>query len=209
MKNSLLLIVILVLAGCSKKAMDAAEFCQWVNTPESGLITSKEINGLQYTAMYRPAAFMVLQQAGRQVSPDGAAFHEKLAEASGSQYFVLEIRSVTNSDVIAVNATSKEAYHARIIFLSYRVQERIRLIDGTDTLYCRLAQFEQMYTAAPYARINLVFDVADDNSNAKTVRPQEVRGDKTLLFDDMVWGNGLIKLRIKEKDLQNMPEVRI
>jgi hypothetical protein len=188
--------------------MNASDFCAWVNAPESGMISEKEINGLVYTAMYRPAEYMVLQNKNFAESTP-AVYTQQLAETAAGQYFVLQIKSLDNNDVIAVNAASKEEYYARMIYLSYRVQESISLVDNDDTLSCKLAQFEQIYAAAPYARINLVFDAKPLTNGEKSLEHPSQYGDKTLVFDDRVWGNGLIKLKIKANDLNNIPEVRI
>jgi hypothetical protein len=209
MKNKCaILIVLLALVACSKKSMNPPDFCAWVSSPESGMVAEKEINGLVYTAMYRPAEYMVLQN-NNLAETNPSAYTQQLAEASAGQYFVLQIKSLDNNDVIAANAASKEEYHARMIYLSYRVQESMRLVDNGDTLNCRLAQFEQIYAAAPYARLNLVFDTQNTTENETPSAQKSTNGDKTLVFDDKVWGNGLIKLKIKANDLNNIPKVRI
>lgn len=205
MKNRLLLIPLILIAGCSRSSMSAADFMTWANSAESGLVKKKELNGLIYTAMYRPAAYIALQNEGRKNKATSVA--GGLEEISATQHFVLQVESTDAADVLAVNAVSAEEYHARVIYLSYGVQECFLLADGADTLTCRLAQFEQMFGAAPYIRLSLVFDdPVTGNVVASNTRNAQVN-DKTLIYDDIVWGNGRMKFRIKATDLNNIPEI--
>lgn len=200
------------LGSCTGKgSIGPQDYIGWIGDPENGLIVEKEIGELVYKAKYCPYDYEILRtmkNSGEEINSD--TYHTKLSSGVGSQKFVIEIKNANEEgDVLASGAKSDDEYRQRIVYLSYNVGNDIILIDGPDTLLCKLAQFEQMYKSAPYVRINAVFEMPTEQASQFQLGLRPESNDKTLIFNDVVWGNGIVKLRISADDLNNIPELEI
>jgi hypothetical protein len=210
-KYLVILFFIAIIYGCGKDALSPMEFCAWVNSDESGLKKEKEMNDVIYSAQFRPAEYLTIQNLSRDKEAiNNENFNLRMKEADKSLCFVFEVKNASNTgDVLATGVNSNDDYYSRVVYLSYDAVNNFCLVTGGDTLKCRLAQFEQMFKAAPYIRFSLVFDNNQKNEMKNTEGDHSGNTDMTLVFDDTLWGNGLINLKFSSKEINSIPQVRI
>lgn len=185
----------------ARESMIKEEYLEWVRDPENGLYREEEIDGLTFSVFYKPLDYVILQElASSGVAIDSFASYKKQYE--GLQYFTLTIKSSQDADLLKHAITSERNYYQRIDYCSFRMQNDLQLVQGSDTLACKLFHYERTYQVAPYTNFILAFE---DNSTPNT----SLVHDKTLVFHDQAFGRGIVKLKLKANDLNKVPKLVI
>lgn len=193
----------------SKEKLPPQEYMSWVEDSENGLVKSNTIEECVYSVFYKPLPYVVLKDW-----PDTAltqsAFDKQLDEYKGLQYysFIIESKNVANGnqELLRYNLKSTDDYFARIEYYSFQVQNDIKLVEGKDTLVCRMSHFERAYGLQPKIKIVVAFDRRKDDLVKKE---EHYNNDKVILFYDKVFGAGIVKLKIDKETLKNIPELKI
>lgn len=202
MKVHLILFLFLgfaLLQGCRPDGLSAEDYMKYVDDPSNGLIREKEVGDFIIGLQYRPAEYETIMQTGLN-NLTQSAFDENLKEEKKLQFFVLRIGSADKkTDVLAQGITDQQEYYKRIEYLNAGIDKDIYLVDGTDTLSCVLHHFERTFHLAHFNTIMLAFE---------NPHPDHIE-DKTLVFDDKVFGIGRMKLTIDKKNIKNIPAIEL
>lgn len=206
MKNILnihiIILVILALTSCAKKALDPSGYMQWVEDEKNGLRVNKQVGDLIFILQYKPVDYVVLQEVK---DPDiSREVYEKTSDNfKGMQYFTFRIKtSQGNMSPLKYNLSAQEEYFGRVEYFSFRMQQDIKLIDGKDTLNCALHHFERDYELTPANTFVLGFELPAGQEKNET-------RDKIFIYNDRVLGAGTIKIGINKRDINNIPTLKI
>jgi hypothetical protein len=187
-------------SGSSGKNKSASEkltpvnYMTWVENKENGLKVEKTISDVTYTLQYKPLEYVALLDLKKeQVSKP--ELEKKMDEYNSMQYFTFQISADTQQELLKKDVKGADDYNNRINYFSFEMQKDLKLIEGTDTLNCELFHFERVYGVAPYARFVLGF------AATKTTT------DKTLFYDEKIFGSGKIYLTIQAKNNNQLPVV--
>ena len=214
MKNNFLLLIILsiVFYACSQSEESVNEFkssIAYIDYCKSDIITpddyiqwvdakfSKQVNygNVIYELKYIPVEYKLLKNSKYKSIE---AFNKDVKEFSNSQYFTFRISVKDYSgNPIKYNLVSENEYYARVEYLSFGILNDICLIENEDSLFCKLNNFERSYNLDPYITESFSFDKVDTTSN----------GDKVFIYNDRLFGNGIIKFRFSNKELNNSPKI--
>jgi hypothetical protein len=179
--------------------LDPQNYMAWCENKENGLIADKQIGNFSFSAFYKTNAYQALKESIDLDSLNETEFNKTLNEYGDMQYFSFRITDTKgNQELLKTNLKSESEYYARIEYLSFKMQDNFKLIDGTDTLKCSLYHFERVYGLAPYATFVLGFP------KSKT---SEING-KSLVYEDNLFNNGLIYLNIDKETLTNLPKLK-
>jgi hypothetical protein len=171
------------------------DYISWIKDVDNGLYHSEKIDGLEFSVLYKPLSYVVLQELISSEAPlDSFDTYRNLYE--GFQYFTFTIRSLESADILKHDLTDAQEYAGRVDYFSFRMQPDLQLVDGTDTLACRIFHYERTYHVAPYTHFLIAFENSG-NSNR----------DKTLVYHDQVFGKGIVKLKIKASALKKIPNL--
>jgi hypothetical protein len=188
-----MLIVSAVLFSCSKKELPANDFIKFVEDKNNGLKVSKNIGEIDYTLQYKPIDYILLKEN------NNSDIKERKESLDGMQYYTLTYSLVKNNkDILKDNLTSSEEYYERVNYFSFGLQKDIYLIDGNDTLDCKLFNYVRSYGLSPGADFVLAFN--------KNLQPQIT--DKLMVIEDKIFGGGIIKIKIAKEDIENIPELK-
>lgn len=183
--------------GChSKLILPADEYCKWVEDPGNDLSVEKKIEDLNFTLQYTPPAYVWLVQGGK--NP------KEIEKLKDLQYFTFKITDATKkSNVIKKDVSSAEEYYARVEYFYFKMQNDIYLIDGSDTLPCATYHLEPTYNMRPFMVMTLGFAV--------DLKKQKVGSNynKTLIYNDRIFGCGPVLLTIEGEALSNLPELKL
>lgn len=214
---SVLLIVLFLNFGCSNKSADfinaentgnneAAEkkitpeklspraYVAWVEDKNNGLKVEKTIEEFTYTLQYKPLEYVALMELKKD-AVGGLELNKKIEEYDGLQYYTFRISTESRMELLKKNLKETNEYYGRIQYFSFDMQKDLKLIEGKDTLNCVLFHFERVYGLAPYATFVLGFPLTDGIN------------DKTLFYDEQVFGSGKIYLTIQSKNCKKTPSV--
>lgn len=181
------------------KTLKPVEYVKWVEDEHNGLIKHKRFGRFKYSLRYKPTDYMIVKDAASETIP--VSLYDSLKNVySGFEYYTFSIHDTLSMDeLLKTNLKSRSEYDERLLYFSFEMQKDIQLVSGTDTIPCSLLHFERTYNISPQANFMLGFPVTKENNP----------GDKILIFEDKVFGIGLMKLKIKEEDLSEVPVLKI
>lgn len=176
------------------KELSKNEYINWV---DKNLTKKKELKNISYELKYTPVEYKLLKNTNY---TDKNKFNNDIKDYKDSQYFTFKIMiSDEKTSPMKYNLNTEQEYFARVEYLSFGIINDIYMIDDQDTLSCQLNYFERNYDLAPYIIESLTFELK--NSNYK--------GDKLLIYNDRLFGNGIIKFRFNVEELKRTPKVNI
>lgn len=170
------------------------EYVSWIEDKNNGLKVEKKIGEFTYMFQYKPTDYVVAMDL-KMDSISKAIFQKKGDEYSGLQYFNFRISTESGGELLKKNVADERDYYGRIQYFSFDMQNDLKLIDGKDTLKCLLFHFERVFGLAPYATFLLGFPVSQNREN------------KTLFYDDKIFGLGRIYLTVQSKNINKLPSL--
>lgn len=197
MKRKLVgILFIALLTSCFQEALSPNDYRSWVENKENGLWVAKELGDFEFSILYKPTEYIALLE----LNPD--SINEQKIEKSRKdlgdmQYFTLKIKAKHGNDLLKTGVENDLQYFDRLNYLSAFMQEDIKLIEGSDTLPCKLFHMERNYGLAPYNNFVLGF-AATKNEN-----------DKQVEIHDRVFGVGKVILKVSKEDIENIPQLKL
>lgn len=177
-------------------SLGTAEFINWVENPENGLVVEKKMNDLIFSVQYKPLAYEVLLQEKQVLSETDLKL--EMDSISDMQYFTFRIAAANGSDVQKYRSNGEQDYYARLEYFALQMQNDIVLVEGADTLPCLLYHYERTYGIDP--RATFVMGFSDKKKSAY---------NKTLMFNDRAFGSGPVLLTIESSNLQMIPQLNL
>lgn len=191
--------VIMQVKTCSiseRASLETSDYVGWIENPENGVYVSKEVNGLIFSLQYKPLEYEVMLQEKRAISAlELAALKDSISDM---QYYTFRIATTGGSDVQRYDAQNDQDYYARLEYFALEMQNDLQLIDGADTLPCRMFHFERTYGIDPRATFVLAFDAKGNTQESKT-----------LIYTDHAFNSGPILLTIESTALEQIPELHL
>lgn len=186
----------------NRTSLSKDEYIAWIRDTDNGLHQTEKIDDLTFSVFYKPLDYVVLQElASARTSID--SFQTFTEQYEGLQYFTLSIKSDRSQDILKHNIRNDQDYYNRIDYFSFRMQSDIQLIEGNDTLACRIFHYERTYQVAPYTNFVLAFE------DTRYAGSFPARHDKTLVLHDQAFGKGIVKVKLKAKDINKIPQLVI
>lgn len=196
MKNYIAIIAAALFCSCQKSELPPRDFVHWVQDESNGLNISKELGSYTFSLQYRPAEYITVIEKKKDIMHRDSLM-KRVKELQGLQYYTLTITSKEEKEVLQTGISSEEELYERMEYLNSRMQDDLWLIDGNDSLPCRLFHFERSYQLAPYNKVVIAFDNTD------------LKHDRTLLFNDHALGVGPVRFTIKASSLAAIPQLKV
>lgn len=188
-KTVIYILILFSLLSCSSKNLAKEDYINWIQNPDNGLAIRKEIGSFGYELFYKPLPYQLLQ-ANIELS--------QLEEHKDTQHYTFKIESLDGLDVLKAGVKDDAEYNNRLFYLADYIQQDFSLIQGTDTLSCLFAHYERNYGLAPFAKITLAFEEKETSHNL----------EKTIQFNDPVFGAGPIHFNYTTTVLSNVPNLK-
>jgi hypothetical protein len=187
-------------SSSSPESLQSIEYVSWIENPENGLKQEKVIGDLSFTLQYKPLEFIALKALGPSAA-NAKGVQEARKEYEGMQYYTLTINNKSGiNDLLKYEVSDMQEYQQRVSYFSFDMQRDLLLVEGEDSLKCRLFHYERVYGLAPYATFLLGFDLPAKKSGEVC--------DKVLVYRERVFETGMLKFRIKAENLNNVPELK-
>lgn len=189
----------LTIWGCSQVGLEPLSFVRWVENPANGLRVTKTMGAITYMLQYKPVEYIVAMEEKTQ-NLKKSTLNERVSELDGMQYYSLRLSpSSGDQDVLSQNMQSENDYLRMVNYFSFELEQDLYLVDGGDTLGCKLFHFVRDYGIGQNSDFVLGFDIPESQAK-KTQR-------KVFVIDDHLFENGIIKLEIDANDLEEIPEL--
>lgn len=186
-------------AAC-KAGLNPADYIRWVENKTNGLHVEIEEQGYVFDLQYTPLEYLAIREfAHDELSK--TAVTEYLPKIEGLQYFTLKIATANRAeDVLKHKLSEKNEYYHRIQYFSSVMQNDLTLLDGAETLHCKLFHYQRDYNIAPYQTFLIAFP-----NSSKNQAPES----KTLVYHDQVLGLNEVRIPIKKESLISIPTVNL
>ena len=160
------------------------------------LSKSKELNGLKYDARPVPTDLMALRILGDDYNEERLDSLRK--ELQGIAYFEFRIEAPGSlTEVAKVGLTSMAEYQERIEYMAFEMQNNYSLQIDAESKECFIYHFERTYNIAPYSTFLLGFELSEE----------EEHKERTLVFDDDVFGAGRLKFKWTPNEFNWVPKI--
>lgn len=187
----------LVHSNRSSGNMSPQEYVQWVQNPDNGLRKKKIIDDLTFYAQYKPYEYIVCMEQQTEQIYD-SLLKRKMNELNGMQYYDFKIMLKDGEgELLKYQLSTQEEYNKRVNYFAFAMQNDIQLVEEKDTLPCSLFHFERAYDVIPSCTFLLGFEKKLSNKS------------KTLIVYDKIFKKGYIKFTFDEKELQNIPTIKV
>jgi hypothetical protein len=194
---SVVIIVIACAFGFRKTELNADDYVHYVESDNNALSNSKEIEGLKFQLQYCPTEYLLLKELKTDLIPQ-KVIDERKQQNDSMVFFRLRISAKGKNDVLMYGLNSDGDYYSRIQYLSYGLEEDIALLNNNDTIFPAEFHFERTYGVAPFADFIMAFNTKIKKND-----------DFQVLIDDKAFGNGVLKFSYSNKDLQNIPTLKL
>jgi hypothetical protein len=188
---------LLLLNNCRNMNAMPADYMRYVEDAGNGLRIEKKMGQVKFTAQYKPYEYILLKETKARPNTE-EELQTNLKELSGYEYITFNIGAVSGKSSPIEKKDNNSEYFQRLSYCTSELQNDFLLIDGDDTLPCKMYQFERNYGMGPSNNILLGF---------QQKKPKEIH-DKTLLFFDRLFQSGLLKFNIRASDIKQVPYLK-
>lgn len=189
----LVLFVTVFSAGCNNTEIPPAEYTRWVENQQNGLNKSVTKGNYQFSVQYKPIDYMIaLQKRTLEIKKD--ELEREREKMAGMQYYNFKLSTVKGQPAFSssdIDFSEKDRY------LISGMQQDIFLLEGNDTLYCRMFHFEGANGILPYDNCVLAFDKSDKED-----------ANKKLLYRANKLGLDWIEIIIRADDIKQTPKLK-
>lgn len=185
-----------LVVSCTPSELDPKEYASWVKDYSNGIHKKKKVGDITFDAQYKPAELIAIAET-KGVATNKELFQKRLQEVQGMDYVELRIVS-DKGDFIKEQTGSTEQGAQKLYYFSFHFQNDIYLQQGDNRIPCTLYHFERAYDLSKERRFLLGF-----------AKPENGKGEKTLIIDSQALGTGTVKIKFEAKDLENIPQLRI
>lgn len=190
-----------LLVSCGQPHLLPVDYVAWVQDETNGLSQTRSIMPLEVTALYKPLPYIIAQEE-RTNTIDPQQYTTRTKALEGMQYYTLQVGLEGNrqKDITNYGITDGQAQQERLAYLSFGMQQDIHLVQGTDTLPCRLFHFERSYDLAAHRTFVLAFD------QPKGSTPTQ---ERTLVVELRPFKTGPLKFHYSAATLSNIPNLTL
>lgn len=196
-RNSLFLILIVIISSCGNKSFDTAEeISAFVSDEDNGYKYSKEVNGVTYSLQYRPTDLMVQQELiGISNEKEIIRLREKYSK---NLYFNLSM-SIEGKELLSNTAIDRNKFNQLVNDLVFNMPEKVSLLSAKkDTLSIIDCIYPRMYGMSNSTTILIIYP-----------RDKEILNEEFIYFivQDLGLNTGEIKFKIPTKQLNKEPKL--
>ncbi len=200
-KRTVFLILILgvyLLVSCAQKSFETQEaLWSYLKDEDNGYLQQKNINGYDFSLLYKPTDLLVAQELGANRSQEKiAALREKYKK---QLYFILSM-SRNGKELLSTTPKNRQEFGAMVNQLAFGMRDKVHLFtQKKDTLAMLDYNYPRMYGMSQATTILFVFP-----------RKDKYLSEETLNFTIQDLGNytGEVKFKIQIDKIKKEPELK-
>jgi len=196
----IILFLIVICSACDntdKDMLSPEDYMKWVKENDL-LVKEQALGAFIYSIRYLPDDYYLAKEfvSGNVLETQKEQDENELPSHIS---FICKISTIDGStSPIRYNVTSNEEYSYNLQYCSFNIAEDFVLVVGNDTMSCVNALCMREYSVKPYNTIILSFE----NITGKHF---DLKKDMTVVYEDYLWGNGIIKFKIDKENLNQIP----
>ena len=189
--------------ACNSHKVLPAEYVKYVENPDNGLNLKQKVNGVIYTIQYEPTDYCVMLEE-RSFSVPEETFETERKRFKGLEHYIFRINKIGMDSLVAKLGDTAKYKKGVTEYLDFRIQKDIRLVKGSDTVTCSICQRDANTGISEYYTFSLGFYSKQDE-----VPVQEANADRTFLYNNKMLQTGNIMLRMRGKDIDHIPGLKM
>lgn len=193
----LLYILLLLLSSCNKKELGIKEYVTWVEGDNDLLVQKKQVGEFIFTFRLLPVEY----KAAKGILEETIAldlYQQKLKRWNGMYYMNVSMDlKDKKKQILEYNLSSANEFQQRLYYLSYRMQNDLKMRCGNVEVPCGLYHFERNYG------LKTGIDIAVGFENKCN------ENDLTFELNPQLFNTGLIKVTFLQGDLKKVPTLKI
>lgn len=174
--------------------LSADAYHSWYQKHSSAFESEKTINNIVYNVKLIPYEVLLLESD----TIDYADYQAKVKENKGLFKIVLSIRVPGKIDPLRYKISNQEAYNMRLNYFSFDVKHDIYIEVGQQKFLCTDVMFMRSYGLKP--EIEMILNIPIN------YHIQDL-SDMTFVLNDVVFGSGLVKIKLDTDILNNIPKL--
>jgi len=190
--SALILTLTLLILGC--KNVSPMEYAKWVENEDNGLRKVTTEGDYIFSLQYKPLEYIVAMQE-RSPKLSGETLRKAREEMEGMQYYNFKISTRSGHPAFS---NSKLEFEEKSRYLMSDMQRDMYLLEGKDTLHCKMFHFENASGILPYDNCVIAFDKLDATAQK----------DKKFLFHADKLGLEWLEITIAANDIKRTPKLR-
>ncbi len=197
--GNLFLIAVLSLFGCSSNTFDSKEeLLEYIKNEDHGFILKKNINGVDFSLLYKPTDLLVMQDLGEDRSKGRIdSLRDKYKDY---MYFNLSM-SVNNKELLSVVPQNRNEFGAMVNQLAFGMGEKVHCYtNNKDTIPLTDYVYPRMYGMSNNTSILFVFPKTEEVNNAEQLY---------FTIEDIGMNTGEVKFKFLNNTLQQEPKLGI
>lgn len=188
-----------LLTSCSNKTFDSTEkLLDYIKQESNGYIQYKNVNGVDFTLLYKPTDLLVQQELGDDEKFDSKRIKELRNKYSNYMYFNLSM-SMNNKELLSVAPKNRNEFGAMVNQLAFGMREKVFVYtQQKDTLEMIDYVYPRMYGMSKSTSMLFVY-------------PREEKDLKeaylNFTVDDLGLYTGEVKFKIPTNKINNEPSL--
>ncbi len=186
----LIVSLLIVLSSCSS-SLSKEEFMSWMQDEKNGLKKSKTVGHLNFSLQYRTHLYDCILKGEK---------YEPIKEDDPLELYTFQLElDKKGIDVVDYLTQKKGLAKPQILeYFSSHFERDIYMKIGEDKKAPLFCQFERSFDLKGHRLFVLAFKLSEE----------EKKEDRLVVFDSQLLGVGKIKLRIRQLDITNIPELK-
>jgi hypothetical protein len=198
MKKITILLLFIVFYSCSSKTFDKKQdLWTYLKNPDNGYLQQKNINGYDFSLLYKPTDLLVAQELGENTSKERiTALREKYQK---QLYFTLSM-SRNGKELLSTTPKNRQEFGAMVNQLAFGMGEKVHLFtQNKDTLELLDYNYPRMYGMSQSTTMLFVYP-----------RDEKQLREETLNFtiQDLGTYTGEVKFKIETYKIRNEPRLK-
>lgn len=193
----ILLGLILITTSCEKHQLDSNEWIKYVENEDNGLKSKIATGEYLYTFQYKPLEYIVLKELNH--INNKVKFNKRLSELKKSIWFNVSISSKGSEiNPLKENSNSTDDYNKTLSYFNNSAMKNFTLTYGNQEMNQIGYYFENTYGLTPNDVMIIGFNIPD------SIPKQDIQ----LSYDDKIYQNGLLKIKITKKEFKQIPTLK-
>lgn len=192
---SIVIFSLVILISCKKSEYSPAEFVEWVEDKNNGLLQDQDRKEYRYSFLLKPKEYLVLKSM-KANDLSGDLFLKALEDYENLNYASLWIESNNGQPILKRQAASDNNELA--MYYSFGLQKDLFLLEGNDTLKCVYAH--QVQDGGISNRLH--FLLAFEQSRNKEIK------SKTFLYRHSIANEENILFTFDMQDFSKVPKIQ-
>lgn len=191
------------ITGCANKDLEPESYLRYFEVHKTELMSSKDFEPLVFEASYIPTDMMAARDMDLRPDKtfDKTGFSSVYKNYETAWYFSFKIKPLNNNTSIKNIISTKENYSRIKQYLAAAIKEDFKIERDSQKISCSIINVESDISVQNSFLFIMSFEKqAGENLLAK---------DLTLVYDDNLFQNGILKFNFSKDQINSFPKIKV